>query len=126
MLCSWETVLSNEAPSLGCELESLPRGMVPPRDSVFEAVSDAYGLRLALVFGNHARGGLCPYYPAGHCHHCDIGAGEGFAFDSSMNHMRLVMVPAALRGGVGHTCASYSLQLRLGSQPERNAVRLAG
>jgi hypothetical protein len=50
---------------------------------------DRYGVRLALVFGNHAPGGQCPYYAAGKCRHCDIGAGEGAAFTSELNRRRL-------------------------------------
>ena len=49
---------------------------------------DRYGWRLALVFGNHAPGGRCPYYPRS-CFHCDIGAGEGTAFDHATNRRRL-------------------------------------
>jgi hypothetical protein len=51
-------------------------------------VRDRYGWRLALVFGNHAPGGRCPYYPRA-CFHCDIGAGEGTAFDQAANRSRL-------------------------------------
>lgn len=50
---------------------------------------DRYGVRLALVFGNHARGGRCPYCAAGNCRHCDIGAGEGAAFTCELNRQRL-------------------------------------
>jgi hypothetical protein len=56
----------------------------------FEPVRDRYGWRLALVFGNHAPGGICPYYVGELCYHCDIGAGEGAAFDTAANHRRLV------------------------------------
>jgi uncharacterized Fe-S cluster-containing MiaB family protein len=42
-----------------------------------------------LVFGNHAPHGQCPRYAAGTCHHCDIGAGEGAAFNSELNRRRL-------------------------------------
>jgi hypothetical protein len=62
---------------------------VAPHDaSVFQPVHDRYGWRLALVFGNHARGGYCPYYPRA-CFHCDIGSGEGAAFDLATNRRRL-------------------------------------
>lgn len=61
----------------------------PPATSLFEPVWDRYGLRLALVFGNQAAGGLCPYYAASRCHHCDIGAGEGRAFQNEDNLGRL-------------------------------------
>jgi len=67
---------------------SIP-SVVPPVASVFEPVRDRYGWRLALVFGNHAPGGLCPYVAAGRCFHCDIGAGEGAAFDHITNRKRL-------------------------------------
>ena len=50
---------------------------------------DRYGWRLALVFGNHAPGGVCPYYTGERCFHCDIGAGEGAAFDLTTNRQRL-------------------------------------
>jgi hypothetical protein len=56
---------------------------------LFEPVRDRYGWRLALVFGNHAAGGVCPYYRGELCHHCDIGAGEGAAFDMATNRRRL-------------------------------------
>ncbi len=61
----------------------------PPAASLFEPVRDRFGLRLALVLGNHAPGGLCPYYAAALCHHCDIGAGEGRAFAADDNRRRL-------------------------------------
>jgi hypothetical protein len=61
----------------------------PPAESRFEPARDRYGRRLALVFGNHAPGGLCSYFAAERCHHCDIGAGEGFAFDHAANRARL-------------------------------------
>ena len=61
----------------------------PPRGGPFEPVRDRYGWRLSLVFGNHARGGLCPYYTAPQCFHRDIGAGEGTAFDHASNRQRL-------------------------------------
>ena len=56
---------------------------------LFAPTHDRYGIRLALVFGNHAPGGRCPYYTAGKCRHCDIGAGEGVAFTSELNRQRL-------------------------------------
>ena len=64
-------------------------GAVPRAESLFEPVRDRYGWRLALVFGNHAPGGFCPYYAAERCFHCDIGAGEGAAFDHATNRQRL-------------------------------------
>ncbi len=56
---------------------------------LFAPTRDRYGVRLALVFGNHAPGGQCPYYAAGKCRHCDIGAGEGAAVTSESNRQRL-------------------------------------
>jgi radical SAM enzyme (TIGR01210 family) len=56
---------------------------------LFEPVEDAYGSRLALVFGNEFAKGECPFYTAKQCNHCDIGAGEGKQFDSEMNLERL-------------------------------------
>jgi len=62
---------------------------VPRSSSLFAPVRDRYGWRLALVFGNHAPGGVCPYYAGARCRHCDIGAGEGAAFDHQTNRRRL-------------------------------------
>ena len=62
---------------------------IPRPDIRFEPVRDRYGWRLALVFGNHAPAGVCPYYAASRCFHCDIGAGEGRAFDHAGNRQRL-------------------------------------
>src|SRR5262249_47988839 len=64
-------------------------GIVPRAESLFEPVRDRNGWRLALVFGNHAPGGLCPYAVANRCFHCDIGLGEGAAFDHVTNRERL-------------------------------------
>jgi hypothetical protein len=64
-------------------------GAVPRPEVLFEPVRDRYGWRLALVFGNHAPGGICPYYAGGLCYHCDIGAGEGAEFDTATNLARL-------------------------------------
>ncbi len=66
-----------------------PAYHIPKPESVFELVRDRYGQRLAIVLGNHAAGGFCPYYTQDRCLHCDIGAGEGVAFDLAMNHRRL-------------------------------------
>ncbi len=80
----------------GVDVKLLGRGpgsVIPewmPREEIrFEPVRDRYGLRLALVFGNHAPGGICPYYSGELCDHCDIGAGEGIAFDHAANRRRL-------------------------------------
>lgn len=59
------------------------------QDLLFNVVADAYGNRLALVFGNHAANGICPYFAAALCHHCDIGRGEGVAADLAANLHRL-------------------------------------
>lgn len=61
----------------------------PDEAILFEPVADAYGSRLALVFGNEYAKGECPFYTAKQCNHCDIGAGEGKQFDSEMNLERL-------------------------------------
>jgi hypothetical protein len=62
---------------------------VPRPELLFEPAHDRYGARLALVFGNHAAGGVCPYYAANRCFHCDIGTGEGAALDQGANRQRL-------------------------------------
>jgi hypothetical protein len=62
---------------------------IPEAALRFEPVEDWYGTRLALVFGNEAPGGLCPFYGR-QCYHCDIGAGEGAQFDTAMNRQRLI------------------------------------
>ncbi|MDQ6975535.1 MAG: hypothetical protein Q9M22_03095 [Mariprofundaceae bacterium] len=62
---------------------------IPNSNILFEPVDDHYGRRLALVFGNHAKDGVCPYAQAKRCYHCDIGFGEGVQFDSTMNIRRL-------------------------------------
>jgi hypothetical protein len=60
----------------------------PDRRLLFEPVRDNYGVRLALVFGNEATGGACPFYGR-QCYHCDIGAGEGVQFNTGLNTRRL-------------------------------------
>ena len=71
--------------------ETSIRPSARPADRLlFQPVSDRYGMRLPLVFGNQAPGGQCPYYAAGKCRHCDIGAGEGARFTSELNRQRLV------------------------------------
>ena len=67
---------------------------------LFAPARDRYGLRLALVFGNQAPGGQCPYYVAGQCRHCDIGAGEGAAVTSELNRQRLAWFQAKYRQGL--------------------------
>lgn len=72
---------------------------------LFEPSEDRYGVRLALVFGNHAPGGRCPWFESGACHHCDIGDGEGKAFSLADNHARLaafVNTYADVLGRVAH------------------------
>lgn len=61
---------------------------IPDHRLLFEPVRDGYGTRVALVFGNEAPGGICPYYGR-QCHHCDIGAGEGVRFNAELNSRRL-------------------------------------
>jgi hypothetical protein len=68
---------------------------------LFEPVRDRYGLRLALVFGNHAPRGMCPYYAGDLCGHCDIGAGEGAAFDFATNRRRLAWFGGYYRSRLG-------------------------
>jgi hypothetical protein len=96
MPCFWEIALFNAcdddltrtAPGDDTWASAAPRA-VPRAESLFQPLGDRYGWRLALVFGNHAPGGLCPYYTEEHCFHCDIGAGEGAAFDLTTNRQRL-------------------------------------
>jgi hypothetical protein len=61
---------------------------IPEAALLFEPVEDRYGKRLALVFGNEAPDGRCPFYGR-QCYHCDIGAGEGIRFDTTTNVRRL-------------------------------------
>jgi len=62
--------------------------VAPPIEQRFPVTQDSYGMRLALVFGNHAPEGRCPFEVADLCHHCDIGRGEGAAFDLPTNRER--------------------------------------
>src|SRR3989344_1150236 len=62
---------------------------IPDKSILFKPVRDAYGSRLALVFGNEFAKGECPFYTAKQCYHCDIGAGEGTQFTTEMNRERL-------------------------------------
>jgi hypothetical protein len=62
---------------------------LPPPESLFKPVYDRRGLRLAIVLGNEAPSGICPYAAKNLCHHCDIGLGEGRQFDAAMNLARL-------------------------------------
>jgi hypothetical protein len=61
---------------------------IPDPRLLFEPVQDNYGTRLALVFGNEAPRGACPFYGR-QCYHCDIGAGEGVQFNTELNIRRL-------------------------------------
>ena len=61
---------------------------VPEKSTLFKPVVDGYGNRLALVFGNEAKDGKCPFYNR-QCNHCDIGAGEGIQFNYKLNQERL-------------------------------------
>lgn len=58
-------------------------------ERAFSATVDRYGARLAIVLGNQAPEGKCPWHKAGMCRHCDIGGGEGTRFDSAENLARL-------------------------------------
>jgi hypothetical protein len=62
--------------------------VLPPPESLFRPVYDRRGLRLAIVLGNEAPSGICPYAAKNLCHHCDIGMGEGRRFDAAMNLAR--------------------------------------
>lgn len=66
----------------------LDRSMRPNPESLFKPVYDRRGLRLAIVLGNEAPSGICPYAARNCCHHCDIGLGEGRRFDPAMNLAR--------------------------------------
>jgi hypothetical protein len=66
---------------------------IPEPALLFDPVKDRYGGRLALVFGNEAPGGVCPFHTR-QCYHCDIGAGEGQRFDTAMNQRRLAFFQA--------------------------------
>ena len=55
----------------------------------FEPTQDRYGTRLALVFGNEAKEGQCPFYRRSECSHCDIGQGEGHAVSAEHHGQRL-------------------------------------
>lgn len=61
---------------------------IPKPALLFNPAEDHYGVRLALVFGNEAPAGRCPFYGR-QCYHCDIGEGEGAQFDSDTNARRL-------------------------------------
>ncbi len=75
-------------PTVSDSLALIP--LARPADRLlFPPTHDRYGVRLALVFGNQAPGGRCPYYAAGQCRYCDIGAGEGAAATSESNRQRL-------------------------------------
>ena len=62
---------------------------LPRTESLFKPVLDRRGLRLAIVLGNEAPDGICPFALADLCHHCDIGLGEGLRFDATKNLSRL-------------------------------------
>jgi len=62
---------------------------IPRTENLFSPVHDRRGLRLAIVLGNEAPYGACPYSVTDNCHHCDIGLGEGLRFDTAMNLSRL-------------------------------------
>jgi len=62
---------------------------IPPPSVLFPLTYDVRGLRLAIVLGNQAIGGLCPFAKSTLCHHCDIGLGEGVRFNTEMNLRRV-------------------------------------
>jgi hypothetical protein len=62
---------------------------IPRTESLFKPVLDRRNLRLAIVLGNEAPHGICPFAMAGLCHHCDIGLGEELRFDAATNLSRL-------------------------------------
>ena len=104
----WETALFSERDDglrlvspYGGTLPSANPSAVPRTESLFEPVRDRYGWRLALVFGNHAPGGYCPYYAGELCNHCDIGAGEGAAFNLATNRERLAWFEAYYKRYLG-------------------------
>lgn len=68
--------------------EPVPRH-APAAALRFEPTQDRYGTRLALVFGNEAKDGACPYHRRSECSHCDIGAGEGQAVSALEHALRL-------------------------------------
>ncbi|MBN2477662.1 hypothetical protein JXB01_00040 [Candidatus Micrarchaeota archaeon] len=74
---------------------------IPKTSILFEPVRDAYGKRLALVFGNEFKNGKCPFYIKNQCYHCDIGAGEGVKFTPEMNKERLNFFRRHYRGVLG-------------------------
>ncbi len=66
-----------------------PAVMAAPSAALrFEPTRDRTGVRLALVFGNEAKDGVCPFYRRDECSHCDIGAGEGQAVDAGSHLLR--------------------------------------
>jgi hypothetical protein len=87
----WGSTLSGEhTDGLALESSRLTIASAEPRPEIrFEPVRGRYGWRLAVVFGNHAPDGICPYYAGELCYHCDIGAGEGASFDLATNRRRL-------------------------------------
>jgi hypothetical protein len=62
---------------------------IPPANVLFPLTYDVRGLRLAIVLGNQAIGGTCPFAKARLCHHCDIGLGEGVRFSTELNLRRV-------------------------------------
>lgn len=66
----------------------IDRSIRPYAKSLFRPVYDRRGLRLAIVLGNDAPSGICPYAARNLCHHCDIGLGEGRRFDPALNLAR--------------------------------------
>ena len=62
---------------------------IPNADLLFKPTMDAYGTRLALVFGNEYKEGKCPFVNQCGTTYCDIGQGEGTQFTPEKNRERL-------------------------------------
>ncbi len=86
----WSCVSVRQGDKLAVSRNASIHPSARPSDRLlFAPARDRYGVRLELVFGNHAPGGRCPYYSGGNCRHCDIGAGEGAAVTPELNRQRL-------------------------------------
>lgn len=70
-------ILGNHVAGLDPAAAPMGRGEPgrPRAEGLFRPVHDRRGLRLAIVLGNQAPAGVCPYAAGGRCHHCDIGLG---------------------------------------------------
>ena len=86
---------------------------------LFAPTRDRYGVRLALVFGNHAPGGQCPYYAAGTVSPLRYRGGRRRRVHFGIESSTAGMVSGALPPGLAGSGASCPLQLRVASQPHR-------